>query len=838
MIKWGAVSVIAAVTAVSAAAVKASTDSAEALDKIAKDSKRLGVSTQDLSVLGFAAEREGIDPEKVTKGIARIGNQFTDVRNRIAQANSEFGRLKQNATSDAWLAAARGDRTGFLAAADKISAGRSGSLDAIRERRAQAQAQLNAIAAYPAADLHQQLQQAEYIQKLQQEISDLDDAEGKLRTAYGPAGEALLGLEKYGVDIQKVTKGGVEGFAALGEAIKQVADPTERLRYATLLFGEDDGPKMLTILLAGRAGLEAYRKEAEKYGIVVDEVAAKQGEAFEDSKTNFGKAIEGAKMAVARVLLPSLTDANQRMADFIAAHRDRIAALVKRGYDAMANFASDVVGLWNGQRDGFKTPWLDAIVAKAQQAYAWVQKTGAEFVAAWNGQKSGSAWIDALASGIRTAVAAATDLFKILTGKDAVNFPWLNKLRDDTVAFAKEALAAVEYYGGKLFDAMQIVIDAGKWIKDHFLQPLADLFGWDLTTSLFVLGFAKWTGMLGFALSTLGLIKTMMLGIGELAATGLGLKTLASVLGGLRTGGIVGAASAWLGRGAGAAAGAGAAEAVGAGVAGAVGAAAGWTPTPALTPVGYNVAGGARAAGVAAGGVEAQAGAVAMALSRVVLPVAIVAGGAAIGAGIGSYLGKLYGRTWDALGDKTAELIRTRDEVFVRQRDQRLLKTDPAFIQQYWAGRGVTVDDVSARAAVARMNGQPVPYPTGPDVDVWANAPAPYQQDGGTSVGDVSMSARQAAAWKAFVSKGGDGSLMDSAAAMTDRVSSEATDKIEAMFQAALDKANERAPSGAGRVTLDFSFLGKSYSTQTDALTAEQIRREVERAKRATGGWY
>lgn len=61
----------------------------------------------------------------------------------------------------------------------------------------------------------------------------------------------------------------MEGLLALSDAMKRVEDPTQRLRFAIQLFGEDAGAKMAPLLEGGRSAIEAYRKELERLGGVV-----------------------------------------------------------------------------------------------------------------------------------------------------------------------------------------------------------------------------------------------------------------------------------------------------------------------------------------------------------------------------------------------------------------------------------------------------------------------------------------------------------------------------------------------------------------------------------------
>ena len=492
---------------------------------------------------------------------------------------------------------------------------------------------------------------------LRRELSDLQKAQADIKKSFGPVGESMFGLQAHGLDIGAASRGGVEGLMALGDAIRNVRDPMERLRYSVGIFGEDAGPKMLNLLMAGRGGMEAYRKEAERLGIVVSAEQARMAEAYEDSKKNFARAKQGLKMELGGVFLPELTKAADASTAFVVKNRKGITALVKTGFEAVGNFAKDVYDLLNGKDTHLRTEWLQDFVNRIKVLRFMWAEFKLEIDMVMTGGKSKWPWLNTIAKGIRAAIALVQDLWKILQGRNAVDYPWLNKLRDDIMAVVKAVMEYVEYFGSRLKDAFDIVVNALTGIRD-FVKPIFDLFGWDITTAAFVVGLLRITGILGMVLTAVGLIGKGIMGWGAGKAAQAGMTGLAGALGALAGGGVVG----------GAVAGGGVGMAAGGAAAGAVAA------RPSM----------AARAGSMAGRV----------LSKAALPVAIVDLGYQTGKGLG-HVAWQYSpnkQSYDAAQAATSERVRLEGDRSYMERHNKLMRTDEDYMVGYWAERGVHID--------------------------------------------------------------------------------------------------------------------------------------------------
>ncbi len=514
-ISIGAASAVAALASVSAAAIKMSKDTAGEWDKLSKQSRTLGVSPEDLSVLGFAGVNEGVPGEEIVKGLAKIGNEFLGIRQKISEANDEFSSFKANARKDALFSLSMGKIEGLTAAGEAVGQARMSSLAGVQERQATLRSYIERASPYE----NKNLQTQAFVHGLRKELADLEKAEQSIKKSFGPVGEALFDLEKYGLDVEKASKGGMEGLLALSDAMKRVEDPTQRLRFAIQLFGEDAGAKMVPLLEGGRTAIENYRKELERLGGVVTKKDTQIGEAYEASAENFRRSIGGVRMAVAREILPLLTESTDAMTEFLVRYRQRIAGILKDGFVYARNLVTDTIGIFQGKRAGFKTPWLDTLFDKLKVARAYIADMYGELKKLWDGENSRFEWLNRIRDGISTAIRFVKELYAVLTGQDASEFKWLNDLRDQAKAFGADFMAALEM--------VKIVLSA----IHALLQPIAELFGTDVTTMLLFVGMTRFIGLFGLATTAAGQLMKV---VGALFAMGGG-GALAKGIGAIAT---------------------------------------------------------------------------------------------------------------------------------------------------------------------------------------------------------------------------------------------------------------------------------------------------------------
>lgn len=526
----GSASAVAALASVSAAAIKVSKDTAGEWDQLSKQSRSLGVSAEDLSVLGYAGASEGVPGEEIVKGLAKIGSEFLGIRQRISEANDEFSAFKDNARKDAFFSLKAGSVDGLKSAGDAVGQARLSSLSGVQERQATLRNYIQRAAPYENRNERAQA----FVHNLRKQLAELEKAEAQIKKSFGPVGEALFGLEKYGLDVEKASKGGMNGLLALSDAMKKVDDPTQRLRFAIQLFGEDAGAKMVPLLEGGRKAIEDYRRELERLGGVVSKKDTEIGAAYEGSAENFRRSLGGVRMAIAREVLPMLTESTDAMTDFMVSYREKIAGVFKTGFIHARNFVTDTVNIIQGKRTGFKTGWLDTFFDKLKTVRAFVSDMYGELKKLWSGENSRFEWLNKIRDGIASSIKFVKDLFAVLRGQDAKEFKWLNYLRDQAKAFGADFMAALEMVKSVLS------------VIHELLRPVADLFGTDVTTMLLFLGMMKFIGLLGAATTAIGVLGKAigtLFAMGGGGALAKGIAGIATAAGGASAVGGVGAMS-------------------------------------------------------------------------------------------------------------------------------------------------------------------------------------------------------------------------------------------------------------------------------------------------------
>jgi len=120
-------------------------------------------------------------------------------------------------------------------------------------------------------------------------------------------------------------------FAAMPAGPKKVA-------LSMQIFGRA-GKQMIPLLNAGRAGLEKFRQEAHRLGVVMDEDLIRRSAEVDDNLNRLEKGWEGIKIAVGRELLPVLSSLTETTLEWVMANREAIASGIKSFFEAMATAA-------------------------------------------------------------------------------------------------------------------------------------------------------------------------------------------------------------------------------------------------------------------------------------------------------------------------------------------------------------------------------------------------------------------------------------------------------------------------------------------------------------------
>ncbi len=155
----------------------------------------------------------------------------------------------------------------------------------------------------------------------------------------------LVGLMNHLGISMKDTNGKMKDAAALmpeiADAISRQTDATQKAYIATQFFGKS-GQGLIKTLNDGAEGLEAQRKEAEKFGVVMSKEGVAAATLFGDSMTRTRYAIQGVQNSIGEKLLPTLQPMLDAMNDWIAENREWFATSITDGVKDLAVALKDI----------------------------------------------------------------------------------------------------------------------------------------------------------------------------------------------------------------------------------------------------------------------------------------------------------------------------------------------------------------------------------------------------------------------------------------------------------------------------------------------------------------
>lgn len=194
------------------------------------------------------------------------------------------------------------------------------------------------------------------------------------------SGELQVGLRKLAVNMDAAAHGNDEAataFRRLGvsvtdsngslrktedvlgdvaDVIAKLPEGPERAALAVAVFGRA-GEKLIPFLEGGRAGLEGFRKEAERFGLALSSDVLKSAEAFNDDLTRLGAVSSGIGAQIATGMLPALNSVVGALASSAKAGEEWqrvgegmgnairfVAGALVAARSAFVNFANEIGG--------------------------------------------------------------------------------------------------------------------------------------------------------------------------------------------------------------------------------------------------------------------------------------------------------------------------------------------------------------------------------------------------------------------------------------------------------------------------------------------------------------
>jgi ribosomal protein L12E/L44/L45/RPP1/RPP2 len=156
-----------------------------------------------------------------------------------------------------------------------------------------------------------------------------------MAAAAGGSKEQAAAFEAIGVKT-KTADGALRNIddvlADVADRFAGYEDGAAKAALAQDLFGKS-GAALIPLLNAGSKGLADARKEAEALGLVFGKDLAEQSERFNDNLTRLGAAAQGAKIALANDLLPTLIAITEQLLEGRKAYGSFTAALLDIGFN-------------------------------------------------------------------------------------------------------------------------------------------------------------------------------------------------------------------------------------------------------------------------------------------------------------------------------------------------------------------------------------------------------------------------------------------------------------------------------------------------------------------------
>jgi hypothetical protein len=129
-------------------------------------------------------------------------------------------------------------------------------------------------------------------------------------------------------------------FLDVADAVQNEGDELKRSALAQEAFGRS-GLYVIPILEQGSAAIREQIKEAHDFGSAWTRTNSRLAEEFKNAQERVRASIDGVKNAIAVQLLPAITEYANKLAQFIAKHRDEVARAAITIIKGVANFFLD-----------------------------------------------------------------------------------------------------------------------------------------------------------------------------------------------------------------------------------------------------------------------------------------------------------------------------------------------------------------------------------------------------------------------------------------------------------------------------------------------------------------
>ena len=139
--------------------------------------------------------------------------------------------------------------------------------------------------------------------------------------------EAIKTFQGIGIETKKADgsfKNSNEILLEMADVFQSMPDGIKKTELAMKAIGPEAGPRLIPLLNAGRAGIEAMGKEAEDLGLIMDDASIKAGSNFNDSLDALKGIFGGLARTVGAQLFPVMTELINSIKGLILENRELI----------------------------------------------------------------------------------------------------------------------------------------------------------------------------------------------------------------------------------------------------------------------------------------------------------------------------------------------------------------------------------------------------------------------------------------------------------------------------------------------------------------------------------
>ncbi len=136
-------------------------------------------------------------------------------------------------------------------------------------------------------------------------------------------GAAKTALEELGFTQEQIQsyKSADKAFIAIADRLSKLAPGMQKTAIAQDIFSKS-AASIIPLLNEGSEGIERFRKEAERMGLVISDDFAKSSEALNDNLDVLKSVFDGATQSIAERFTPSLLKATRSLQDFLDVQYD------------------------------------------------------------------------------------------------------------------------------------------------------------------------------------------------------------------------------------------------------------------------------------------------------------------------------------------------------------------------------------------------------------------------------------------------------------------------------------------------------------------------------------